>query len=41
MVIGFFKDDGYFDKNRLLTSKDAKSIEWANNLFENFKNKNK
>lgn len=41
MILGFFKDDGYFDKNRLLTSTDAKSIEWANNLFENFKSKNK
>ena len=41
MILGFFKDDGYFDRNRLLTSKDRKSIKWANNLFKNFKKENK
>ena len=41
MILGFFKDDGHFDKNRLLVSKNQDSIKWANNLFENFKNKNK
>ena len=37
MILGLFKDDGYFDQNRLLTSKNEDSIRWANNLFRNFK----
>ena len=37
MILGFFKEDGYFDQNRLLTSKNEDSIRWANNLFRNFK----
>lgn len=41
MILGLFKDDGFFDQNRLLTSKNEDSLKWANNLFENFKNKNK
>lgn len=41
MILGLFKDDGYFDQNRLLTSKSKDSIKWANNLYENFKNENK
>jgi len=41
MVLGLFKEDGYFDQNRLLTSKNADAIKWAVNLFENFKNGNK
>ena len=41
MILGLFKDDGYFDQNRLLTSRNSDSIRWANNLFENFKNENK
>lgn len=41
MLLGLFKDDGFFDQNRLLTSKNKDSIRWAGNLFENFKNKNK
>ena len=41
MILGLFKDDGYFDQNRLLTSKNSDSIAWANNLFKNFKNENK
>lgn len=41
MILGLFKEDGYFDQNRLLTSKNEDSIKWANNLFENFKNENK
>ncbi len=41
MILGLFKDDGYFDQNRLLTSKNADSIKWADNLFKNFKNENK
>ncbi len=41
MILGLFRDDGYFDQNRLLTSKDSDSIAWANNLFANFKKENK
>ncbi len=41
MILGLFKDDGDFDQNRLLTSKNADSIRWANNLFNNFKSENK
>ena len=41
MVLGLFKDDGNFDQNRLLTSKNIDSIIWAYNLFKNFKNENK
>ena len=41
MILGLFKEDGYFDQNRLLTSKNSDSIKWANNLFENFKIENK
>ncbi|MGN0177482.1 MAG: transcriptional regulator FilR1 domain-containing protein [Methanobrevibacter sp.] len=41
MILGLFKEDGSFDQNRLLTSKNSDSIKWANNLYENFKNKNK
>ncbi|WP_405266886.1 helix-turn-helix transcriptional regulator [Methanobrevibacter sp.] len=41
VILGLFRDDGYFDQNRLLTSKDSDSIAWANNLFANFKNENK
>ena len=41
MVLGLFKEDGYFDQNRLLTSKNEDAINWAVNLFENFKNRNK
>lgn len=41
MMLGLFLESGYFDQNRLLTSKDEGSIEWANNLFKNFKKKNK
>lgn len=39
MVIGLFKENGDFDQNRLLTSKNEDSLKWANDLFENFKNK--
>ena len=38
MILGLFKEDGYFDQNRLLTSDDEDSIRWAVNLFKNFKN---
>ena len=41
MILGLFKDDGFFDQNRLLTSKNSDSIRWANNLYENFKMENK
>ena len=37
MIFGLFRDDGFFDQNRLITSKDKNSIMWANNLFKNFK----
>ena len=41
MILGLFKEDGYFDQNRLLTSKNDDSIRWANNLYKNFKKENK
>ncbi len=41
MILGLFKEEGYFDQNRLLTSKNSDSIRWANNLYENFKIENK
>lgn len=41
MILGLFLENGYFDQNRLLTSNDSESLQWANNLFKNFKNKNK
>lgn len=37
MILGFFRDDGFFDQNRLLTSKYRDCLKWADNLFENFK----
>lgn len=37
MIVGFFKCDGSYDKNRLLTSSNGKCIKWANELFDNFK----
>lgn len=41
MILGLFKEDGNFDQNRLLISKNRDSIIWAYNLFKNFKNENK
>ncbi|WP_407421139.1 helix-turn-helix transcriptional regulator [Methanobrevibacter sp.] len=41
MILGLFKDDGNFDQNRLLISKNRDSITWAYNLFKNFKRDNK
>ena len=41
MVLGLFSNDGYFDQNRILTSKNEDSLKWANNLYENFKKENK
>ena len=40
MILGLFKQDGYFDQNRLLASHDEDAIIWANNMFKNFKNEN-
>lgn len=37
MILGLFMEDGFFDKNRLITSKNEDCIIWADNLFENFK----
>ena len=37
MILGLFMDDGIFDINRLIASKNEDSLLWANNLFENFK----
>lgn len=37
MDLGLFKTDGSFDQNRLLTSANEKSLQWAENLFENIK----
>lgn len=41
MVFGLFKENGHFDQNRLLTSRNGDAIKWANNLFKNFKKRNK
>lgn len=41
MILGLFKENGQFDQNRLVTSKNRDAIIWANNLFRNFKRKNK
>lgn len=41
MILGLFKENGHFDQNRLLTSKNSEALKWANNLFKNFKKKNK
>lgn len=41
MILGLFKENGNFDQNRLLTSKNMDSLKWANNLFENIKKKRK
>lgn len=41
MILGFFKENGFFDQNRILTSKNPDSLKWAENLFENFKKINK
>lgn len=41
MILGLFMENGFFDQNRLLTSKNEESLEWANRLFKNFKKKNK
>lgn len=41
MILGFFMENGFFDQNRLLASKNEESLIWADNLFENFKKENK
>ena len=40
MMLGLFKNDGAYDQNRLLVSSNNHSINWANDLFENFKKEN-
>ena len=40
MILGLFKNDGAYDQNRLLVSSNKNSINWANDLFENFKKEN-
>ena len=39
MSLGLFKTDGSFDQNRILISKDEKSYEWAEDLFEHVKDR--
>lgn len=41
MILGLFKENESFDQNRLITSDNDEAIQWANNLFKNFKKKNK
>ena len=41
MILGLFKENGHFDQNRLLTSKNRDAIKWANNLYNVFKKSNK
>jgi len=35
--LGLFKNDGSFDQNRILISKNQKSLKWGNDLFEHVK----
>ena len=39
MILGLFKNDGNYDQNRLLTSKNNDALIWSENLFTGFKNK--
>lgn len=41
MILGFFKNDNSFDKNRILVSSSPDALDWANNLVKNFKKLNK
>ena len=41
MILGLFFENGKYDQNRLLTSKNEYCLGWANDLFENFKKENK
>ena len=37
MILGLFRNNGFFDQNRLLVSEGKDSLKWANNLFLYFK----
>ena len=37
MSLGLFKNDGSFDQNRVLVSKDKRSHNWAQELFNHIK----
>ena len=37
MILGFFKEDGTFDQNRIIVSTSNDSLVWANKLFKRFK----
>ncbi|WP_409200706.1 transcriptional regulator FilR1 domain-containing protein [Methanobrevibacter sp. DSM 116169] len=37
MALGLFKDDDFYDQNRLLVSYDKKGLIWAEKLFNEFK----
>ena len=41
MIFGLFKDEGYFDQNRLIISQNEKCFNWAYELYEKFKNEYK
>lgn len=41
MILGFFKENGHFDQNRLVASENSNAIMWANNLFRIFKKRYK
>lgn len=41
MILGFFLENGNYDQNRLLISKNEESLAWANDLFKNFKKRDK
>lgn len=41
MIIGFFRNDGNFDKNRILVSSSQNALDWADGLVKNFKKMNK
>ena len=41
MIFGLFKDEEYFDQNRLITSQNMKCLEWASELYEKFKDEYK
>ena len=41
MLFGLFRENGFFDQNRLMVSDSQDSLKWANNLFMYFKKRNK
>ena len=41
MLFGLFRENAFFDQNRLLISDSKDSLKWANNLFLYFKKRNK